>query len=91
MARELRPEDRQAVDMLLDHSRSAVGFAAESGVDPARLNAVSAVLHLLDNLPAADPPADLLARTLERVGAAEDRNALPPALRPALGGQQAHA
>ena len=77
--------------MLLDRSRSAVGFAAESSVDPARLNAVSSVLHLLDNLPAAEPPADLMARTLERVGAADHRNALPPAVRAALGGQQTHA
>jgi len=91
MARQLRPEDRQAIDMLLDGSHSAVGFAAESNVDPARLNAASSVLHLLDNLTAEEPPADLLMRTLERVGGAADRNALPPALRPAMGGQQAHA
>jgi hypothetical protein len=92
MARQLRPEDRQAIDMLLDRSRSAVGFASEANVDPARLSAVSTVLHLLDNLPPADPPADLVARTLQRVGAeADHRTALPPTLRPALGGQQAHA
>ena len=77
--------------MLLDRSRSAVGFAVEANVEPARLSAVSSVLHLLDNLPAEEPGADLLMRTLERVGAMENRNALPPALRPALGGQQAHA
>jgi hypothetical protein len=91
MARQLRPEDRQAIDMLLDRSHSAVGFAAESNVDPERLNAASSVLHLLDNMPEADPPADLLMRTLERIGAVENHNALPPSLRPALGGQQAHA
>jgi len=91
MARQLRSEDRQAIDLLLDRSQSAVGFAAESKVDPARLNAVSSVLHLLDNLTADEPPADLLARTLERVGATDNRNALPPSVRPALGGQRAHA
>jgi len=91
MARQLRPEDRQAVDMLLDRSRSVVGFAAEAQVDPARLSAVSSVLHLLDNLPADAPPADLAARTLDRIGVADNHHALPPALRPALGGQQAHA
>jgi hypothetical protein len=93
MARQLRPEDREAVDLLLDGSRSAVGFAAEASVDPAALKTVSSVLHLLDNLPTTEPPADLMARTLERVGAAtgDDRVALPPTLRPALGGQQAHA
>ena len=94
MARQLRPEDRDAVDLLLDRSRSAVGFAAEANVDPAALKTVGAVLHLLDNLPSAEPPADLLARTLQRVdaaAAADHRNALPPTLRPALGGQQSHA
>ncbi len=92
MSLELRPEDRQAIDLLLDQSRSAVGFAAASNVDPARLSAAGAVLHLLDNLPAGEPPTDLVMRTLERVGVARDAAALPPALRPVLGGtQQAHA
>jgi hypothetical protein len=77
--------------MLLDQSRSAVGFAAGSNVDPTRLNAVHAVLHLLDNLSAEEPSADLLTRTLNRVGAEQPAATLPPALRPALGGQQTHA
>jgi hypothetical protein len=90
MSRSLRPEDRQAIDMLLDQSRSAVGFAAQSNIDPARLNAANAVLHLLDNLPADEPAPDLLARTLSRVGA-EPATMLPSALGPMLGGQQTHA
>jgi hypothetical protein len=90
MSRSLRPEDRQAIDMLLDQSRSAVGFAAHSNIDPARLNAAHTVLHLLDNLPADEPAPDLLVRTLSRVGA-EPASLLPPALGPMLGGQQTHA
>ena len=76
--------------MLLDQSRSAVGFAAQSNVDPARLNAANALLHLLDNLPAEEPPADLLARTLSRVGA-ESAVMLPSTVGFGLGGQQTHA
>lgn len=92
MSRSLRPEDRDAIDLLLDGSRSAVGFAPAAGADPSRLNAAHALLHLLDHFPADEPAADLMARTLDRVGAADDGAiALPPQLRAALGGQQAHA
>ena len=75
---------------MLDQSQSGVGFATDAGVDPARLNAVHAVLHLLDHMPAADPSADLMSRLMSRVSADEPTTALP-AFRPGLGGQQAHA
>jgi hypothetical protein len=93
MSRSLRLEDRQAVDMLMDKSRSPVGFTAETNLDPARLNAVSAVLHLLDALPADEPSADLLTRTMSRIDARQPAAAaaMPDSLRAALGGTQAHA
>ena len=33
-----------------------------------RLNSVAGLLRLLDAMPAADPPADLTMRTLQRIG-----------------------
>jgi hypothetical protein len=45
------------------------GYVSHAGtVDEQRVSAVSRVLHLLDNLPAGEPPDDLLARTLRRLG-----------------------
>ena len=92
MSRSLRPEDRKAVDLLLDTPHSPVGFAADTSVDPARLSAVSALLHLLDELPVDQPSDDLVARTLNRVAADQNEPALTmPGFGPFLSGQQAHA
>jgi len=91
MSRKLSPEDAQAVDMLLDKTQSAVGFAAGPQVDPARLNAVRAVLNLLDLMPQEQPSADLLARTMSRVSADQPAAAALPDVITALSGQQAHA
>ena len=54
-------------------------FTTVSGDVHARLPAVQKVLHMLDLLPADEPPRDLVARTLDRVGEAAASH--PSALR----------
>ena len=70
------------------------GFSAVAGDVQARLPGVQKVLHMLDMLPAEEPPQDLLSRTLRRLDA--EMASHPSALRPpqpALGTpmQQPHA
>ena len=43
-------------------------------ISPASLKAVEKAFELLDQCPAADPPADLVVRTLELI----DSNPIPP-------------
>ena len=88
----LRDEDRLAVDLLLDRAvtgsngggngngQSPNGFAPVSGAVPEQLDKVQSLLRVLDMLPAEDPPADLLARTMRRVE--EQAAQHPSALRP---------
>jgi hypothetical protein len=70
MKPKLKDEDRRALDLLLDRSPTAAGrsapvfAAADAGVRD-RLPRVQKVLHLLDALPADEPPKDLVARTME--------------------------
>lgn len=71
----LSEADKRAVDMLLDElPRSQVtaasGFTspAKSVVEPAQLDAARRFLSLLDTWEAPEPPVDLVARTLARVG-----------------------
>ena len=75
MQLQLGEEDRRAVDLLLDQGLTAeamgsarAGYAAPSA-DPARLRlrSVSDLLGMLSLLPAAEPPPDLVARTLRFV------------------------
>jgi len=96
----LRDEDRRAVDMLLDRTQKASGdgnggngqvFVSGDGVSPERLDRVGRLLGMLDLLPQAEPPQDLMARTLRRLdepaaGVLEPRH--PLAIDAA---QQAHA
>jgi hypothetical protein len=76
MMPRLRDEDRLAVDLLLDRAASSAGngngnahssFTSSSGVGPQQLGRVEAVLRVLDLMPAEEPPADLVARTVRRV------------------------
>jgi hypothetical protein len=67
------------------------------GADDQRVSAVSRVLHLLDNLPAPEPAADLMERTLRRVASATGQP-MPAMMQPTAGGfavrpppQQPHA
>ena len=70
----LRDEDRRAVDMLLDRTQRVSGngdggqvFVSGDGVSPERLDRAGRLLGMLNLLPQAEPPQDLLARTLRRL------------------------
>lgn len=87
----LSKEDRRAVDLLLDRSARAAGNGGNgngkghtvyASADPTigqRIARTQRLLQLLELLPAGDPPADLLPRTLRFVEQFADR---PAALRP---------
>jgi hypothetical protein len=73
MATRLSNDDRRAIDLLLDKATSAQSSftSATETVDTTRVQAVEKILHLLDGYEAAEPPADLVARTLKRIESAE--------------------
>lgn len=88
----LSKEDRRAVDLLLDRSARAAagnggngngkGHTVYASADPAlgqRIGRAQRLLQLLDMMPAGDPPANLVPRTLRFVEQFADR---PAALRP---------
>lgn len=68
----LSPQDRRAVDAILmngllyNPSSTAPAAAAADGVGE-RIKQVAKVLHLLDAMPAEEPPAGLADRTLSRI------------------------
>jgi hypothetical protein len=72
MSKRLGDDDAQAVDLLLEHGGTAADVAAgafltslsESVVD--RVGIVESVFRLLSEMPAPEPPADLVQRTVER-------------------------
>jgi hypothetical protein len=73
MKLKLTTEDRNAIDLLLDRAASAVkapshNYAAAAGAQ--HLQSVGSVLKLLQILPAAEPPADLVSRTLAHISQA---------------------
>src|SRR4051812_18244419 len=77
MTRKLKDADRAAVDMLFDRIAATAGngngdglVAMSSSVSDANLQAVEKVLDLLGQMPAPEPPADLAARTLQRIASA---------------------
>lgn len=75
---QLDEADKRAVDMLLNQlpqSHDSNYTPSLSAVDPARLEAARRTLHLLDNYEVGEPPADLLARTMARVGQAPSHEA----------------
>jgi hypothetical protein len=70
---KLTSEDRNAINLLLDEAAAASsarsqGFATASGAE--HLQAVRRVFHFLNVLPALEAPADLVSRTLARIGEA---------------------
>jgi hypothetical protein len=91
MMPRLRDEDRQAVDLLLDRAVTSSGgngsgnahsgYTPVNGAAPEQIRRVEAVLRMLDMVPADEPPADLMGRTLRRVEAESARQD-PSALRP---------
>jgi hypothetical protein len=91
MPKQLSPEDSRAVDLVLDGEsmqRGPMYAAVNNGVGE-RMNAAEDLLQLLDHLPAEDPPADLIRRTMQRIEDADatgrrlsPRAALAPGERP---------
>lgn len=76
----LSQQDAAALDLILDHSPTASGhaapvFAPSDGAGRERVQYAQKVLNLLHLLPVADPPRDLLSRTLRHVGESLDANA----------------
>jgi hypothetical protein len=81
MSMTLRDEDRRALDLLLDRTSAAarangnghaaaggvVFAAAQGGVSNERLHSAEKILRVLEALPAAEPPQDLVSRTLRRI------------------------
>ena len=86
MTKRLGESDRRAVDLLLDRS-TGVGNGNGNGnggyvahAQPATepgLQSVQRVLSLLDLMPADEPSADLMARTLARIESRPDVAAQP--------------
>lgn len=71
--KKLNREDGNAVDLLLDGqavnlSDSGV-FVKSVDVDPQRVRTVRQIMDLLKEIPAEEPPADLVTRTMHRVDA----------------------
>jgi len=75
------------VDLVLDRGAIAgsdgAAYAAAS-VNPQRVKAVQDLLHLLDLLPYAEMPRDLVSQTLRLVESPEARPASVEAIPPAL-------
>ena len=73
MAKQLSPEDRRAVDLVLD--RESIGnnafYAAVTNGMGKRVQAVESLLHMLDTLPAEDPAPNLAARVMDRIAEAD--------------------
>ena len=90
---QLTSDDGRTVDLLLDHAATAKGNGngqVYSVSDPSlgeRVTRVSKLLHLLDAIPAFEPPDDLAARTLEYVESADQRQPVAPVV-PSLFGEQ---
>jgi hypothetical protein len=61
------------------NGHSASSFTPVNGAVPEQVARVQAVLRVLEMMPAEDPPADLLERTMRRVA---DETQDPAALRP---------
>ncbi len=91
MPKQLKPEDRRAVDLVLD--RESVGttamYASVTNGMGERISRVEKILHLLDHMEVEDPPADLTRRTLEHIAekaegdlAPQTRPTLPTSIRP---------
>jgi hypothetical protein len=73
MGKRLGDEDAQAIDLLLDRSNTVANNNSSAFSTPAgdsvveRIGAAETVMRLLAEMPAADPPADLVRKTLDRI------------------------
>jgi hypothetical protein len=77
MNMRLADQDRQALDLMLDQGVTAddrqTGFVATPRTDEMRerIAAVGQVLSLLGQMPAENPPSDLVAKTMRRIARAD--------------------
>src|SRR5262245_31258056 len=96
----LDDEDRRAVDLLLERASETGDLppveqlfrAPVAGGFERRLDAAEAILSLIGNMPAEEPPADLVTRTLEHIRLAdahEPMDAVPS--KPVFPSQRPHA
>ena len=82
MAKKLSHEDSRAIDLLLDRPVQGA-MAGSSNVKSGkmsiknRLRAADRVLRTLSQMPVAEPSADLVKRTLQRI---DDSSSLSPAI-----------
>lgn len=80
MPKQLKPEDRRAVDLVLD--RDSVGtvamYASVTNGMGERIERVEKIVKLLDHMEVDEPSADLTRRTLELVAQAESDLPHPP-------------
>jgi hypothetical protein len=86
---QLSDKDLQALDWLMNQRQQPAASSpsptlAADAVEPERLQRVEALLNLIGQMPADEPPANLVARTLERIqhaplapAAREDTAGLP--------------
>jgi hypothetical protein len=101
MRKQLNLEDRQAIDVLLERpdgqgSKTIVEMVfAQPARDQFedRLGAAERVLELFGEMPAEDPPADLVSRTMQRIEQAqiEPATAIEPRFNPAEQDNGPHA
>jgi len=88
MTMKLGDDDARAVDLLLDRSNKVNDANGNGGssvyVTPVgdavarRIGAVETVLRLVAEMPVADPPAGLAARTMERIHQRGETNVIAP-------------
>ena len=87
---KLTGDDRNAIDLLLGEAAAAVKTPSQGYVtatDAEHMQAVRTVLQLLHVLPASEPPADLVSRTLARISQATGQAMTAPASGHAAQGQ----
>lgn len=83
MKTKMRDEDRRAIDLLLDRSAAVAAnghgksvYAAADDSIRQRVAPIERVLSLLDAMPAEEPAASLLARTLRHIDRSVGRKVL---------------
>jgi hypothetical protein len=93
MKTKLRDEARRALVLMLDRMPAASGnggavYAATQGASQARIARVQEILQVLDLMPAAEPPKDLVDRTMAFIESApRDGRRTQPSIIPAIASQ----
>jgi hypothetical protein len=89
---KLSDDDGRAVDMLLDSAASSngnggQGFKAAPAPFRERLETVESILNLLKEMPQADPPRNLVAKTLQNIERRRNKRRAAAKLAPMPGDQ----